>query len=62
MMDSIKKALYSPTRQPLNDRLDELKNKDILIYGAGSFGREMLSLFISNGINVSAFLDIMLRK
>lgn len=57
MLDEIKKALFSPSRQTLNDRLDELRNKELLIYGAGSFGKEMLSLFTSHGINISAFLD-----
>lgn len=62
MMDRIKKALYSPSRQSLKDKMNELKNKEIIIYGAGSFGKEMLSLFGSYGINVSAFLDINAAK
>lgn len=57
MPDKIKNALHSPSRPVLKDKLDDLRTEQILIYGAGSFGREMLSLFSSNGITAEAFID-----
>ena len=37
--------------------LDTLRNQEILIYGAGSFGKEIYHLLSQNNIKVTAFLD-----
>jgi len=43
----------------LSDYLQkEFNNKQIVIYGAGAFGREIFNLLSANNINAKAFLDI----
>lgn len=49
--------ISSPARSSLNEEMKKFENKEILIYGAGSFGKEIYELFKRCNISVSAFLD-----
>ncbi len=40
-----------------NQAMHALKERSVMIYGAGSFGREMFQLLSESGIRVEAFLD-----
>lgn len=53
----IKELLYSPVNKTMEDVLSVYRGKRNVIYGAGSFGREMLSLFQKNNVKIEAFLD-----
>lgn len=46
----------------INDIMNGLRNKPIIIYGAGSFGQQMFTIFKEYSINVEFFLDISAKE
>jgi FkbM family methyltransferase len=54
LVNSVNKA-EAPT---VKDILRPLSDKNVFIYGAGSFGKEIFNILTENSINVHAFLDI----
>ncbi|MCR4925395.1 MAG: FkbM family methyltransferase [Clostridiales bacterium] len=57
MLEKIKQLLKNPVKADIKKITDSFKDKTVLIYGAGSFGKEMFSFLKESGITVSAFLD-----
>lgn len=56
-IDRIYELLKNPTRRCVDNKLQSLKGQSVLIYGAGSYGKEVYDLLSDHGITVSAFLD-----
>lgn len=61
-LENIKLLLENPVKTDNKKIISKFEDKQILIYGAGSFGKEMLSFFNDLNVNVSAFLDINAEK
>lgn len=57
LREYLKEAYEHPSPLEWKDVLNQLKNKSICIYGAGSFGQEIYHLLHVNGIEIEAFLD-----
>ncbi len=58
LLERIKSLIDCPVRVAQSKVVEALSGKNILIYGAGSFGREMLALLKRSRIDVKAFLDV----
>lgn len=61
ILDAVEK-LQQNAVPSLADILGQLKNRAVLIYGAGSFGGEMFDILTDYQVSVQAFLDIKAEK
>lgn len=57
MDESIKKVLEQPVKRSFLTAVKQLAGQNVLLYGAGSFGIEMLHHFRAAGVRPAAFLD-----
>jgi len=56
--DIIKTTCVTPSGNYYDNPIGYLREKNIIIYGAGAFGREILSYLEESKVNVTAFFDI----
>jgi len=53
----IEKLIKNPVKKSARCLLETLKSKNIYVYGAGSYGKEIYSMFSDNGLQIKAYID-----
>lgn len=56
-LPDIENLIKQPVEKDINKVFEPLRNKDIYVYGAGSFGKEVYSMFMENNLEIKAYID-----